>query len=269
MPSSLKKTVKKTVKKAVKKAVKKSKGKARAAGKSALKKGGAQKKLAKPSAKKSKPKSKSKSKVKVKGAPKKSAGAPKPSKKSSPKTKASKPPAKRSPFKEKEYVVYPSHGVGQVSVVHQQEIAGMTLDVIVVDFFEERMRLSVPLDKVDSVGMRKIADESGIRSAFRVLRGRVKVRRTMWSRRATEYEAKINSGDLRAVAEVVRDLYRSQYQPERSYSERQLYEQALERMAREVAATRASDIERASTQIEDTLARVADKKALAAQSAEE
>jgi CarD family transcriptional regulator len=125
--------------------------------------------------------------------------------------------------------------------IEVQEIAGIKLELYIIDFEKEKLRLKVPTSKADQKGMRKLADRGLIDQAMRVLKGRARIKRTMWSRRAQEYEAKINSGDMIAVAEVVRDLYRSDKQPEQSYSERQLFEQALERMAREIAAVKKID----------------------------
>ena len=135
-----------------------------------------------------------------------------------------------------DYVVYPKHGVGRVIELQEQEIAGMTLELYVLRFEKERMTLRVPTNKVEAIGMRKLSSDKTLREALDTLKGKPKVKRTMWSRRAQEYDAKINSGDIMAVAEVVRDLYRSERQPEQSYSERQLFEQALLRMAREFIA---------------------------------
>lgn len=156
-------------------------------------------------------------------------------------------------FKVNEYIVYPAHGVGKIVDIEEQEIAGATLELYVIDFEKEKMRLRVPTGKCVTVGMRKLAEKETVEQALKTLKGRPRVRRTMWSRRAQEYEAKINSGDLVSVAEVVRDLYRSDRQPEQSYSERQLYEAALDRMAREVAAVRKTDEPAAITEIEDVL----------------
>ena len=125
-------------------------------------------------------------------------------------------------YKIGEFVVYPAHGVGRIVALEEQEIAGSKLELFVIDFEKDKMRLRVPLNKCDSVGMRKLSDKTMADDAMKVLTGKARVKRTMWSRRAQEYEAKINSGDLIFVAEVVRDLYRSDRQPEQSYSERQL-----------------------------------------------
>lgn len=142
--------------------------------------------------------------------------------------------AQRQLFKPHEYVVYPAHGVGQIVAIEEQEVAGFKLELFVVRFVRDKMILKVPTPKATSVGMRRLADAPALKVALDTLAGRARVKRTMWSRRAQEYEAKINSGDLKAIAEVVRDLYRSDTQPEQSYSERQLYETALDRMAREI-----------------------------------
>lgn len=138
-------------------------------------------------------------------------------------------------FKTGEFVVYPSHGVGQITAIEEQEVAGFKLELFVVSFAKDKMTLRVPTAKAASVGLRKLADAESVTKALTTLTGRARVKRTMWSRRAQEYEAKINSGDLVAIAEVVRDLYRSEAQPEQSYSERQLYEAAVDRMTREIA----------------------------------
>ncbi|WP_137391839.1 CarD family transcriptional regulator [Rhodoligotrophos defluvii] len=156
-------------------------------------------------------------------------------------------------FKANEFVVYPAHGVGKIVDIEEQEIAGAKLELYVIDFDKEKMRLRVPTSKVDAVGMRKLSDADKIEQALKILKGRARVRRTMWSRRAQEYEAKINSGDIIAVAEVVRDLFRSDRQPEQSYSERQLYEAALDRMAREVAAVKSLDEQASIKEIENLL----------------
>ncbi|MGH8430355.1 MAG: CarD family transcriptional regulator, partial [Solimonas sp.] len=165
------------------------------------------------------------------------------------------PAAKKLLFKINELIVYPAHGVGRVVQIEEQEIAGITLELYIVDFDKEKLRLKVPTSKSEQKGMRKLADKPLIDHAMKVLKGRARVKRTMWSRRAQEYEAKINSGDLIAVAEVVRDLYRSERQPEQSYSERQLFEQALERMAREIAAVKKIDDDMAIKEIEAFLAK--------------
>jgi CarD family transcriptional regulator len=135
-----------------------------------------------------------------------------------------------------DHVVYPAHGVGTVVGIEIQEVAGLSLEVYVITFEHEKMMLRVPTKKAKSAGLRALAAGMVVSQALTTLKGRARVKRTMWSRRAQEYEAKINSGDLISIAEVVRDLHRAENQPEQSYSERQLYESALDRMAREVAA---------------------------------
>ena len=149
---------------------------------------------------------------------------------------AAKPGPQRTGFKSGEHIVYPAHGVGQINGVETQEVAGLSLEVYVITFDHEKMTLRVPTRKAKTAGLRPLACADVVSQAMVTLKGRARVKRTMWSRRAQEYEAKINSGDLISIAEVVRDLHRADNQPEQSYSERQLYESALDRMAREVAA---------------------------------
>jgi len=147
-----------------------------------------------------------------------------------------KKPTQRQGFKINEFVVYPAHGVGQISSIEEQEVAGHKLELFVISFQQDKLILRVPVGKVVSAGMRKLAEPALVEKSLKTVQGRARVKRTMWSRRAQEYEAKINSGDLIQIAEVVRDLFRSENQPEQSYSERQLYEAALDRMAREISA---------------------------------
>jgi CarD family transcriptional regulator len=142
----------------------------------------------------------------------------------------------RQGFRTNEYIVYPAHGVGQIVRIEEQEVAGFKLEVFVISFSKDKMTLRVPTSKAITVGMRKLASPDVVKRALDTLKGRARIKRTMWSRRAQEYEAKINSGNLVSIAEVVRDLYRSDTQPEQSYSERQLYEAALDRMVRELAS---------------------------------
>jgi CarD family transcriptional regulator len=147
-----------------------------------------------------------------------------------------KKPVQRQGFKTGEFVVYPAHGVGQITGLEDQEIAGFKLELFIINFEQDKLTLRVPIAKIDSAGMRKLASDEHVAKALKTVRGRARVKRTMWSRRAQEYEAKINSGSLISISEVVRDLFRSENQPEQSYSERQLYEAALERMSREISA---------------------------------
>lgn len=151
-------------------------------------------------------------------------------------------------------MVYPAHGVGQIVDIEQQEIAGFSLELFVIDFAKDKMKLRVPVPKVESVGMRKIAEAEEVAKSLKTVQGRARIKRTMWSRRAQEYDAKINSGDLIQIAEVVRDLFRSENQPEQSYSERQLYEAALERMARELSVVNKISETEAVNLIEENLA---------------
>ena len=169
----------------------------------------------------------------------------------------------RHGFKTNEFIVYPAHGVGRIVGIEEQEIAGMSLELFVINFEKEKLTLRVPTGKLDSVGMRKLAGDEIVRRAMDTLKGRARVKRTMWSRRAQEYVAKINSGDLISIAEVVRDLYRSEAQPEQSYSERQLYEDALDRMAREIAVVDKLDDRGAVQRITDVLSKSARGRRLA------
>jgi CarD family transcriptional regulator len=170
---------------------------------------------------------------------------------------APKAATQRQGFKTNEYVVYPAHGVGQIVAIEEQEVAGYKLELFVINFAKDKMTLRVPTSKIATVGMRKLAEGALVKRALETLKGRARVKRTMWSRRAQEYEAKINSGDLISIAEVVRDLHRAENQPEQSYSERQLYESALDRMAREVAAIERIDRDAAITMLNKSLVKTA------------
>src|ERR1700739_1123992 len=161
--------------------------------------------------------------------------------------------SKKHEFKTNDHVVYPTHGVGKIMRVEEQEVAGMKLELFVITFEKDKMTLRVPTLKAKSVGMRKLSSPDIVNNALNTLKGRARIKRTMWSRRAQEYEAKINSGDLVAIAEVVRDLNRASGQPEQSYSERQLYEAALARMAREVAAVERIDEQAAVKRVDTVL----------------
>ncbi|MCK1733004.1 CarD family transcriptional regulator [Bradyrhizobium sp. 138] len=172
-----------------------------------------------------------------------------------PKVEEKKVVTQRQGFKANEFVVYPAHGVGQILAIEEQEIAGAKLELFVINFIKDKMTLRVPTAKVANVGMRKLSDPTLVKKALETLKGRARVKRTMWSRRAQEYEAKINSGDIVAIAEVVRDLYRSESQPEQSYSERQLYEAALDRLSREIAVVQHSTETEAVKEIEAQLAK--------------
>ncbi len=168
-----------------------------------------------------------------------------------------KPVNSRHGFKIGESIVYPAHGVGQIIGIEEQEIAGMTLELFVIQIEKDKLTLRVPTAKLEQTGVRKLAEDNIVSRAMETLKGRARIKRTMWSRRAQEYEAKINSGDLIAIAEVVRDLYRSETQPEQSYSERQLYESALDRMAREIAVVDKLDERTAMQRITEVLSRSA------------
>ena len=161
--------------------------------------------------------------------------------------------AKAEKFVEGDYVVYPTHGVGKVEKIAVEAIAGHNLELIHITFEENRMTLRVPVAKARSAGLRKLATQAKFDEALAVLKGRARVKRTMWSRRAQEYEAKINSGDPIAIAEVVRDLHRNAGQPDQSFSERQIYESALDRLAAELAALDSTDKETAAAKLADFL----------------
>jgi len=156
-------------------------------------------------------------------------------------------------FRPNEFVVYPAHGVGQIISVESQEVAGISLELFVISFEKDKMTLRVPTNKATDIGMRALSSPDVIAHAMKTLKGKAKVKRAMWSRRAQEYEQKINSGDLIAIAEVVRDLHRTDDQREQSYSERQLYEAALERLTREVAAVSGGDELAAAKEVGDVL----------------
>ncbi|MCA1533561.1 CarD family transcriptional regulator [Bradyrhizobium sp. NBAIM03] len=196
-------------------------------------------------------------KAPVAAAPAKAPVAAKPAAKpaAAPKVEEKKVVTQRQGFKANEFVVYPAHGVGQILAIEEQEIAGAKLELFVINFIKDKMTLRVPTAKVANVGMRKLSDPALVKKALETLKGRARVKRTMWSRRAQEYEAKINSGDIVAIAEVVRDLYRSESQPEQSYSERQLYEAALDRLSREIAVVQHSTETEAVKEIEAQLAK--------------
>jgi CarD family transcriptional regulator len=166
-------------------------------------------------------------------------------------------PRVKHEFKVGDFVVYPTHGVGRIQKIDEQEVAGIKLELFVIAFEKDKMILRVPTMKAKAVGMRKLSSPDVVATALNTLKGRARIKRTMWSRRAQEYEAKINSGDLVSIAEVVRDLHRATGQPEQSYSERQLYEAALARMAREVAAIERIDEPSAVKRVESALVKKA------------
>ncbi|WP_428491015.1 CarD family transcriptional regulator [Rhodopila sp.] len=161
--------------------------------------------------------------------------------------------AKAEIFSEGDYVVYPTHGVGKVDRIAVEEIAGHRLELIHITFEENRMTLRVPVPKARTAGLRKLATRKQFDEAMTILRGRARIKRTMWSRRAQEYEAKINSGDPLAIAEVVRDLHRNAGQPDQSFSERQIYESAMDRLGAELGALDRTDKQAAITKLTDFL----------------
>ena len=201
-------------------------------------------------------------KIAKKGPQKRSAAKKPATKKAAAKTAAKSPnnasvkksASKKLPFSKGDYVVYPTHGVGKVTGIEKREVAGFNLQLFVILFDSEKMTLRVPVEKVADSGLRKISSKEKMQAVTATLKGRARSKRTMWSRRAQEYEAKINSGDPVAIAEVVRDLYRAEGQPEQSYSERQMYEAALDRLVNEFALVEKLDLEAAIEKIENTLA---------------
>ena len=160
---------------------------------------------------------------------------------------------KKAEFRPDDFVVYPAHGVGRIVSIEEEEIAGLTMELFVISFEKDKMTLRVPTAKAAEVGMRSLSTPDMVSKALDMLKGKAKVKRAMWSRRAQEYEQKINSGDLLSIAEVVRDLHRTDEQREQSYSERQLYEAALERLTREIAAVAGGDEAVAQRQIDEVL----------------
>ncbi len=161
--------------------------------------------------------------------------------------------SRKQDFSPNEYVVYPAHGVGQIVSIEEQEIAGLVLELFVISFAKDKMTLRVPTARAPEVGMRSLSSPDVVKKALETLKGKARVKRAMWSRRAQEYEQKINSGDLIAIAEVVRDLHRADDQREQSYSERQLYEAALERLTRELAAVNDMDEVGAQKRVDEVL----------------
>ena len=165
--------------------------------------------------------------------------------------------SKKLPFSVKDFVVYPTHGVGNVVDVVTEEVAGFELKLYVINFAAEKMTLRVPIGKAEESGLRKISTREKMQTAIGTLRGRARSKRTMWSRRAQEYEAKINSGDPIAIAQVVRDLHRPPEQPDQSYSERQMYEAAMNRLSLELALVEKIEPEAATERLETLLQKAA------------
>ncbi|MFZ4124522.1 MAG: CarD family transcriptional regulator [Rickettsiales bacterium] len=154
-------------------------------------------------------------------------------------------PAAKKGFAVGEYVVYPTHGVGRIMGIEAEKIGEYELKVFVINFEKDKMTLRVPLNRAEAAGLRSISPNDQISRAITTLKGRAKIARGMWSRRAQEYEAKINSGNLVQIAEVVRDLHKNVDQSERSYSERMIYETAMHRLVGEVAASERVDVKSA------------------------
>ena len=162
-------------------------------------------------------------------------------------------PKDNNDFLTGDFVVYPSHGVGKITSLETQQIAGYDLKVFVISFEKDRMTLRLPIGKARSAGLRKLSSPAEMKAALAKLRGKTRAKRTMWSRRAQEYEAKINSGDPASIAEVVRDLYRNAGQADQSYSERQIFQAAMDRLVREFAAVEKLDEATATRKLEELL----------------
>lgn len=156
-------------------------------------------------------------------------------------------------FQTEEYIVYPAHGVGKIISIDKHEVGGIELEMFVIAFEKDKMTLRIPIEKATAIGLRSVSSPELILKAMETLKGRARVKRAMWSRRAQEYEQKINSGDLIAIAEVVRDLHRNDEQREQSYSERQLYEAALERLTRELAVVDGVEESAAQAKVDQVL----------------
>ncbi len=156
-----------------------------------------------------------------------------------------------------EFVVYPTHGVGRIEAIESQEIGGMSLEVFVIYFDKDKMTLRVPVSRASAAGLRKLSSNDQLTKAFSTLQGKAKQARGMWSRRAQEYESKINSGNIVSIAEVVRDLHKNINQPDRSYSERMIYESALNRLTKEVAAAESLDEKAATKRVLEVLKQAA------------
>ncbi len=160
---------------------------------------------------------------------------------------------KSADFKIGEIVVYPKHGVGEIIKIENMEISNIKTQFYVVKMEQSKLTIRVPVEKKEEVGLRKISSKKIIEEVFDTLKLKPKIRRIMWSRRAQEYETKIYSGDPLRIAEVVRDLFRKNTQAEQSYSERQMFQVAIERLAREVAAVEKTDYFQSTEKIETVL----------------
>lgn len=161
-------------------------------------------------------------------------------------------------FSVNDFVVYPTHGVGRITAIEEQEIAGFPLRVYVIEFIDEKMTLRIPINKANDAKLRKISSDSKMTHVFETLKGKAQSKKSvMWSRRAQEYETKINSGDPISIAEVVRDLHCHPEIAEQSYSERQMYKSALERLAREFAAVEQIDTDEAVYKLEEIIRKAA------------
>ncbi|CAO5678966.1 MAG: RNA polymerase-binding transcription factor CarD [Holosporales bacterium] len=157
------------------------------------------------------------------------------------------------PIKEGDFVVYPAHGVGKLIGRESHQIAGVKVDLLVILFEKERMTLRLPESKAVLAGLRPLVSKDDMLDALELLKVKTRVKKAMWSRRAQEYESKINSGDLKNIAEVLRELYKSSKDVEQSYSERQIYQAALERFTRELSIIEQINEQEATLYVENLL----------------
>ena len=158
--------------------------------------------------------------------------------------------SKKLPFNIKDMVVYPSHGVGQINSIDKIQIGEVKSKCLSIIMEQDNLTVSIPIEKISEVGLRKLSSKKNMMNALNLLKGKARVRRMMWSRKAQEYLNKINSGDPILISEVIRDLYKKNNQPEPSYSERQMFQSAIERLARELAAVEKIDHFSATEKIE-------------------
>lgn len=152
-----------------------------------------------------------------------------------------------------QYVIYPSHGLGQIVAYEDQEVAGFKIELIVISFEKDKMLMRIPLARAKASGLRALSSHAEMHKALETLRSKIRPKKVLWSRRAQEYESKINSGNPISLAEVIRDLYKSDMKSDQSYSERQIYQAAVERFARELAAIESIDQETALEKVEELL----------------
>ena len=156
-------------------------------------------------------------------------------------------------FSEGDWIVYPKHGLGKTLGFEKQVLSEAEVEFIIVYFENEKMTLRIPVNKIHELGLRAVSAEADMQAALSALRGKIKIKRTMWAKREKDYKDKLNKGDLVSTAEVIRDLYRGEDDPEQSYSERQLYEKALNRFTRELVVIKNIDLSEAEKKVEENL----------------